>query len=114
MATPAGKQWVLTYPTDPYYPELLPTKPRPIPMSHNTLSSWLHPGYKNWAAISRVQLLRPCSLGTVNLAWEHTLNKACFIIWLQFGLPIHIDLTFGAETQEEVSLTWFQAVEALG
>jgi hypothetical protein len=31
---------------DPYYPELLPTKPRPIPMPHNTLSSWRHPGYK--------------------------------------------------------------------
>jgi hypothetical protein len=27
MATPTGGQWVLTYPTDPYYPELLPTKP---------------------------------------------------------------------------------------
>jgi hypothetical protein len=39
MATPAGRQWVLTYPTDPYYPELLPTKPRPIPTPHNTLSS---------------------------------------------------------------------------
>jgi hypothetical protein len=39
MATPAGRQWILTYPTDPYYPELLPTKPRPILMLHNTLSS---------------------------------------------------------------------------
>jgi hypothetical protein len=39
MATPAGGQWVLTYPTDPYYPELLPTKPQPIQMPHNTLRS---------------------------------------------------------------------------
>jgi hypothetical protein len=39
MATPAGGQWVLTYPTDPYYPEFLPTKPQPILMPHNTLSS---------------------------------------------------------------------------
>jgi hypothetical protein len=98
MATPAGRQWVLTYSTDPYYPELLPTKPRPIPMSHNTLSTWLHPGYKNWAAISRAHLLRPCSLGMVNLAWEHPLNIACFkpvcfVICLQFGLPIRVDLT---------------------
>jgi hypothetical protein len=83
---------------DPYYPELLPTKHRPIPMPHNTLSSWLHPGYKNWAAISPAWLLRPCSLGTVNLTRERALNKAClkpacFIIWLQFGLPISVDLT---------------------
>jgi hypothetical protein len=56
-------QWVLTYPTDSYYPKYLPTKPQPIPMPHNTLSSWLHPSYKNWAAISWAQLLRPCSLG---------------------------------------------------
>jgi hypothetical protein len=51
MATPAGGQWVLTYPTDPYYPELLPTKPWPIPTPHNTLSSWLHLGYKNRAGL---------------------------------------------------------------
>jgi hypothetical protein len=78
MATAAGRQWVLTYPTDPYYPELLPTKSQPIPTPHNTLSSWLHPGYKNWVAISWARLLRLCSLWTVNLAWECTLNKACF------------------------------------
>jgi hypothetical protein len=40
----------------------------------------------------------------VNLAQERALNKAClkpacFIIWLQFGLPISVDLTFGAGTQ---------------
>jgi hypothetical protein len=98
LATAAGGQWVLTYPTDPYYPELLPTKPRPIPTPHNTLSSWLHPGYKSWVAISRARLLRPCSLGMVNLARECTLNKACFkpicfTIWLQFGLPVCIELT---------------------
>jgi hypothetical protein len=34
----------------------------------------------------------------VNLTRERALNKACFkpicfIIWLQFGLPIHINLT---------------------
>jgi hypothetical protein len=46
-------------------------------MPHNTLTSWLHPGYKNWAAISPAQLLRPCSLGMVNLARERALNKAC-------------------------------------
>jgi hypothetical protein len=95
MATPTGRQWVLTYPTDPYYPELLPTKPWPIPMPHNTLSSWLQPGYKNWAAISLGRLLRP---QTENLTQEHPLNKAClkpacFVIWLQFGLPISVDLT---------------------
>jgi hypothetical protein len=55
----------------------------------------------------------------VNLAQEHALNKAllkpaCFIIWLQFGLPISVDLTFGAETREEASLTRLQAVGALG
>jgi hypothetical protein len=55
----------------------------------------------------------------VNLARERALNKAClkpacFVIWLQFGLPISVDLTFGAETQEEVSLIRLQAVEALG
>ncbi|XP_073921073.1 uncharacterized protein [Castor canadensis] len=66
--------------------------------------------YKNWAAISRAQLLQPCSLGTVNLAQERTLHKACFkpicfVICLQFGLPICVDLTFGAKTQEEVCLT---------
>jgi hypothetical protein len=98
MATPAGGQWVLSYPTDPYYPELLPTKPWPIMKPHNTLSSWLHPDYKNWAAISPAWLLWPCSLGMVNLAQERTLNKAClkpvcFVIWLRFGLPICVDLT---------------------
>jgi hypothetical protein len=96
MAIPTSGQWFLTYPTDPYYPELLPTKLRPISMPHNTLSSWLHPGYKNWAAISRVRLLLPCFL--VNLTQECTLNKACFkpicfIIWLQFGLSIRVNLT---------------------
>jgi hypothetical protein len=77
-------------------------------MPHNTLSSSLHPGYKNWAAISPALLLWPCSLGTVNIAQERTLNKvclkpACFVIWLQFGLPISVDLTlmylFMAEIQ---------------
>jgi hypothetical protein len=102
MATPADRQWVLTYPTDPYYPELLPIKPQPIPMPHNTLRSLLHLGYKNWAAISLARLLRPCSLGTVNLTRECALNKAClkpvcFVIWLQFGLPICIDLTIMGE-----------------
>jgi hypothetical protein len=46
----------------------------------------------------------------VNLAQERTLHKACFkpicfVICLQFGLPICVDLTFGAKTQEEVCLT---------
>jgi hypothetical protein len=55
----------------------------------------------------------------VNLAREGALNKACFkpvciIIWLQFDLPIHIDLTFGAETWEEASLARLQAVGDLG
>jgi hypothetical protein len=55
----------------------------------------------------------------VNLARERTLNKAClkpacFIIWLQFGLPISVDLTYGAKTREEASLTRLQAVGALG
>jgi hypothetical protein len=63
MSTPTGGQWVLTYPTDPYYPKLLPTKPQSIPMPHNILSSWLHQNYKNWATIARGQLLWPCSLG---------------------------------------------------
>jgi hypothetical protein len=91
VATPADRQWVLTYPTDPYYPKLLPTKPRPIPMPHNILRFWLHPGYKKTGL--------PCSLGTVNLAGERTLNKAClkpacFVICLQFGLPISVNLTW--------------------
>jgi hypothetical protein len=63
MAIYTGGEWVLTYPTDPYYPKLLPTKPQPILTPHNTLSSWLYRSYKNWAAIARAQLLRPCSLG---------------------------------------------------
>jgi hypothetical protein len=93
-ATPAGRHWVLTYRTDPYYPELLPTKPLPIPMPHNTLSSWLHQAIKNWAAISLVRLLRACSLGTVNLPESAlSIKPPCFVIWLQFGLPISIDLT---------------------
>jgi hypothetical protein len=57
MATPAGGQWVVTYPTDPYYPKLLPTKPQPILTPHNILSNLLHPSYKNWAAISQAPLL---------------------------------------------------------
>jgi hypothetical protein len=89
MATPAGGQWVLTYPTDPYYPELLPTKPRPILMPHNTLSSWLHPGYKNWTAISPVRLLWPCSLGMVNAAQECALNKTCLLCYLALVWPSH-------------------------
>jgi hypothetical protein len=57
--------------------------------------------------------------GMVNLARERALNKACFkpvciTTWLQFDLSILVNLTFGAETQEEASLTRLQAVGALG
>jgi hypothetical protein len=31
MATPAGGQWVLTYPTDPYYPEFPPNQASTYP-----------------------------------------------------------------------------------
>jgi hypothetical protein len=88
-----------------------PTRPQLIPALHNTQSSWLHPDYKNWAAISQVWLLRPCSLGMVNLAWERALNKAClkpacFVIWLQFGLPIRINLTGINKKWDEYAGYW--------
>jgi hypothetical protein len=57
----------------------------------------------------------------VNLAQECAFNKACFkpvcfIIWLQFGLPIHIDLTrilqsvvsfFLCDEIQSLWLVWF-------
>jgi hypothetical protein len=44
-------------------------------------------------------------LGMVNLAQERALNKAClkpacFIIWLQFGLPISVDLTLMSQIMD--------------
>jgi hypothetical protein len=91
MATPAGRQWVLTYPTDPYYPKFLPTKPQPIPMPHNTLSSWLHPSYKNCAAISWAWLLQPCSLGRWTLPESALSVKLALSL---FALLFGSNLTF--------------------
>jgi hypothetical protein len=88
------------------------TRPQSIPVFCNTLSSWLHPDYKNWAAISRAWLLWPCSFGTVNLAREHALNKACLLCHLTLIWPSHLHLpnTQNTKMMQQDQAWWFMHV----